>query len=427
LISRFVVDQDLFKRLIKKILLDQTHLFNKNQKNVFSNKFLYLKELINQDSNNLDHMYQNILEKVFYKTNPDSNILKLTEIVNHEGEIGLSFGSQYFGLINIGDTSKFLNIIREDDKNNIRITPKSFSTKSFFDDLNTKESTINLLLGSKKFQEGWDSYRVSTMILLNIGKSEGTQIIQLFGRGIRLKGYQNSLKRSTFLLNEKTDYFPSEIPKYIVILEQLSIFGLNANYMEKFREVLELEGVNTDQANFISINQAERTKSYPKPRSSNKRLEFVNKVPIYLFEVVIENFKYDCRPKIEEMASITRYNQKESGNQNINEIKIKDSILELLDYQQLYLGLLTRKQNKGYYNLYFTLQDIYRFVRKKNYAILGDGDLFEVNTDTNIEILNQIQTSFENLLSSFMDYVFKYQMDSWLEKETKETIFIENH
>ena len=34
------------------------------------------------------------------------------------------------------------------------------------------------------------------MGLMNVGKGEGAQIIQLFGRGVRLKGYDLSLKRS---------------------------------------------------------------------------------------------------------------------------------------------------------------------------------------------------------------------------------------
>ena len=48
-------------------------------------------------------------------------------------------------------------------------------------------SSINILIGSKKFSEGWNCWRVSTMGLMNIGQSEGSEIIQLFGRGVRLK------------------------------------------------------------------------------------------------------------------------------------------------------------------------------------------------------------------------------------------------
>ena len=36
--------------------------------------------------------------------------------------------------------------------------------------------------------EGWNSWRVSNMGLLNIGRNEGSEIIQLFGRGVRLRG-----------------------------------------------------------------------------------------------------------------------------------------------------------------------------------------------------------------------------------------------
>ena len=84
------------------------------------------------------------------------------------------------------------------------------------------------MIGSKKFTEGWSSWRVSTMGLLNMGKSEGSQIIQLFGRGVRLKGQGYSLKRS----------LPGERPHGVHLekLETLNIFGINADYMEKFRE-----------------------------------------------------------------------------------------------------------------------------------------------------------------------------------------------
>ncbi|MCV4754643.1 hypothetical protein OFC37_34790, partial [Escherichia coli] len=72
------------------------------------------------------------------------------------------------------------------------VTEKAFSG-TLFRTINDETSTINILIGSKKFTEGWSSWRVSTMGLMNIGRSEGPQIIQLFGRGIRLKGKDFSL------------------------------------------------------------------------------------------------------------------------------------------------------------------------------------------------------------------------------------------
>ena len=80
------------------------------------------------------------------------------------------------------------------------------------------------------------------MGLMNVGKGEGAQIIQLFGRGVRLKGYDLSLKRSG-----KTQ-LPESVkrPKHIGILETLGIFGIHADYMAQFRDFLEEEGLPTN-------------------------------------------------------------------------------------------------------------------------------------------------------------------------------------
>jgi hypothetical protein len=78
--------------------------------------------------------------------------------------------------------------------------------------------------------------------LMNIGATEGAQIIQLFGRGVRLKGFNQTLKRSarTALPDGVTR------PKHIEILETLSIFGIHADYMAQFRDFLEEEGLPGD-------------------------------------------------------------------------------------------------------------------------------------------------------------------------------------
>lgn len=77
---------------------------------------------------------------------------------------------------------------------------------------------------------------------MNIGRTEGSQIIQLFASGVRLKGFNLSLKRSDKL------ELPEEVtrPKHIEVLETLSIFGIRADYMEQFRDFLQEEGLRTD-------------------------------------------------------------------------------------------------------------------------------------------------------------------------------------
>ena len=74
------------------------------------------------------------------------------------------------------------------------------------------------------------------MGLLNIGRQEGSQIIQLFGRGVRLRGKDMSLKRSSAL--------DGEPPHNLSLLETLNIFAVRANFMAEFREYLTREGVS---------------------------------------------------------------------------------------------------------------------------------------------------------------------------------------
>jgi hypothetical protein len=53
------------------------------------------------------------------------------------------------------------------------------------------------------------------MGLLKVGSNAGSQVIQLFGRGVRLKGQDSSLKRSQTL--------PGSHPAHIQLLETLHI------------------------------------------------------------------------------------------------------------------------------------------------------------------------------------------------------------
>src|SRR5206468_4812085 len=129
------------------------------------------------------------------------------------------------------------------EEKGLNVADREFSG-SLFHELDQPHSTINVLIGSKKFTEGWSSWRVSTMGLMNVGRGEGAQIIQLFGRGVRLKGYGMSLKRSArATLPEGLDR-----PKNIETLETLHIFGIRADYMAQFRDFLEEEGLRTNDA-----------------------------------------------------------------------------------------------------------------------------------------------------------------------------------
>src|SRR5438067_531562 len=114
------------------------------------------------------------------------------------------------------------------------------SLRSSFGEIDRPDSSVNVLVGAKKFIEGWSSWRVSAMGLLNIGRGEGPQVIQLFGRGVRLKGKKWTLKRSTILPQGR------RYPDGLKNLETLLIFGWNAEYLQAFRDMISAEEIQEE-------------------------------------------------------------------------------------------------------------------------------------------------------------------------------------
>lgn len=86
---------------------------------------------------------------------------------------------------------------------------------------------------------------------MNVGKSEGSEIIQLFGRGVRLKGFQFSLKRSSAL---DASFQPGNLPKGLRDIETLNVFGVRAEYMDTFRKYLQDEGLPANEEVYESIH-----------------------------------------------------------------------------------------------------------------------------------------------------------------------------
>lgn len=242
--SKFIKESTLSKDHLQQILDGRDGLLDANNVSIFANAFEY----INRQGFDVDGLYLDILKTVFNNANPGANIY-LDNLKGASGELGLRLGDteDYFGVINVGDESKLHKLCMEQG---IEGMEKDFSS-SLFLDINSQNSTINLLIGSKKFTEGWSSWRVSTMGLMNIGRGEGSQIIQLFGRGVRLKGFGFSLKRSSKLDQHQMPH--EAVPSYIPVLETLNIFGIRADYMQQFKQLLEDEGLPTNDGVFQKI------------------------------------------------------------------------------------------------------------------------------------------------------------------------------
>lgn len=235
-IARFVKKEAESIGHLQALLSGKGGLLDNKGQEIFRNSFNYLLSLDKSSK----EVYYDIL-KVLFNSSIAKTTLRIEKLKGQDSELALRLGeSEPFGVINVGDASQLWSLC--EDYPEFLVSERDFS-KSYFHMIDKKDSTINVLIGSKKFSEGWSSWRVSTMGLMNMGRSEGSQIIQLFGRGVRLKGFDFSLKRSTEL--------KGQIPEvnninYLKHIENLNIFGIRADYMQQFKEYLEEEGIKTE-------------------------------------------------------------------------------------------------------------------------------------------------------------------------------------
>lgn len=233
-LDRVLSQPDWAAEGIGRILKGESGLTGESGRDIFAGRFDYLLRAHGGAAADARAIHRDVIRRVAHAETAGG--LRLRPLRGSDGEIGLQAAGadDYFGVINIGDASAFRKLAQE---SGVSIEEDAFAESLFarIGEPETGAPPVNVLIGAKKFMEGWNSWRVSSMGLLNIGRSEGSQIIQLFGRGVRLKGRGMSLKRSAALGGAH--------PANTRLLETLDIFAIRADYMAQFRDYLEDEGV----------------------------------------------------------------------------------------------------------------------------------------------------------------------------------------
>src|SRR5690606_13189217 len=263
-----------------------------------------------------------------------------------DGELGLKTSTPddpehpYFAVVNIGDVSGFKKHLAEEL--GIDVVVEERFKDSLFKEIDSAESPVSILIGAKKFIEGWSSWRVSTMGLLNLGRGEGPQVIQLFGRGVRLRGKDRSLRRSAAVADPEPD-----LPRGLKQLETLYIFGWNADYLEAFRTMLEREGLPEPvEVPVRSLFDDVVVLPVPRPRAGYSaegetwRLEVDRSIPVRL----------DLAARV---AALTGGRVREVEVAGAVELDFADpAVAGLLDVDALYAGVLEYKARRRLHNLF---------------------------------------------------------------------------
>lgn len=241
-LARFLAHREAFTTLINTVLngnSQQTGLLDAQGRDIFIQSFPYLKSL----KQSAAQLYADICQRLFHA--PGGGHLVVERVKGDSGELLLTVGEaeQPFGVINVGDAAALAKHVQSEleDKHSLaEVRPSEFG-EPVFADVHKPTSPIHMLVGSKKFIEGWDCWRVSSLGLMRMGQSEGAQIIQLFGRGVRLQGKDISLMRTS-------RYQPVNPPQDIHFLETLNVFGVQADFMATFRDFLESEDLPPNDA-----------------------------------------------------------------------------------------------------------------------------------------------------------------------------------
>jgi len=385
-LNKVIKEPDLVNSKLTAILTRKAEFKNDSEEDIFAHKFTYLKE---KGMN---------IEDLFTKLFGGKGGFGVYELKSAKGEFGLKMGeNKYFGVINIGDVSSFKKQL---EKIGLPVETDAIS-ESLFDHIKAPNSSVNILIGSKKFIEGWDTWRVSSMGLLNIGTGQGPQIIQLFGRGVRLKGKNMTLKRS--------------MDKELSQLERLNIYGIRADYLSSFLEALSKEEMDLETIE-IPVQPQYEKKWETLYTLAKENVDFNKEKVLFIKE---ENFSItlDLIPKLSAYTSQKRNTQGiSSSNIDINTKELKLATNEetrkklnlFFDWDKIWLELYDYKLERGYWNLILDKEFIKDFLLNSDkYKILATPETLEFNT---IEDISRLENIALQLLKKYIDQYYNFHL-----------------
>ncbi|GAA9510696.1 DEAD/DEAH box helicase family protein [Helicobacter pylori] len=140
--------------------------------------------------------FKGLKEEVFYASNGHIEVI-INPKNNQEIAFKLNTSDKVFCLIKIGDITEWIC----EKLKSVKVVSKnlSFKEESYFSQID--KSSINILVGSRTFETGWDSTRPSVILFLNIGLDDDAKklVKQSFGRGVRIESLKNQRQRLAYL------------------------------------------------------------------------------------------------------------------------------------------------------------------------------------------------------------------------------------
>ncbi|GAA9024543.1 DEAD/DEAH box helicase family protein [Helicobacter pylori] len=190
----------------------------------------YKVEVFKEGLKSMD--FKGLKEEVFYASNGHIEVI-INPKNNQEIAFKLNTSDKVFCLIKIGDITEWIC----EKLKSVKVVSKnlSFKEESYFSQID--RSSINILVGSRTFETGWDSTRPSVILFLNIGLDDDAKklVKQSFGRGVRIESLKNQRQRLAYL--DIDEAIKKSLKPNAAMLETLLVIPTNHASLEAILKI----------------------------------------------------------------------------------------------------------------------------------------------------------------------------------------------
>lgn len=328
---------------------------------------------------NSSSLAERVLADCFGWQQGDKPVLRIIKAATGELGLGLLRGdtSHYYGVVNVGDAAGLKKAL---ETAKLAVEDDAMSG-SLFAALDAPGSGLNVLIGSRRFAEGWDNFRASSLTLLRLGQGEGSLIIQMFGRVVRFAGINGDGKRL-----EKP-------PAELAPLQTAYVFGLKSGYLDTFLQSLIDNGVPE-----LKRIECEVRKHTP-PVLKSVRAISPNACDFSVSATGASWLSGVNRIKISLTASIATSKLKDGKTEVLQGTVGQDITPEfkqwsqLLDRDAVYREMVEWKRQQRWWNFAFDRHAIDSALASEKYEILGLPGMLTVQQATDLTRLNRLATT----------------------------------
>ncbi|MFP6094988.1 DEAD/DEAH box helicase family protein [Helicobacter pylori] len=233
--------------------------------------------------------FKGLKEEVFYANNGHIEVI-INPKNNQEIAFKLNTSDKVFCLIKIGDITEWIC----EKLKSVKVVSKnlSFKEESYFSQID--KSSINILVGSRTFDTGWDSTRPSVILFLNIGLDDDAKklVKQSFGRGVRIESVKNQRQRLAYLDIDKA--VKKALKPNAAMLETLFVIPTNYASLEailKFQKESENKGENRGSWREIKLEKTRIEHALFVPCYRKEQTNALKISPSASFKMSEKNFK----------------------------------------------------------------------------------------------------------------------------------------